>query len=274
MNTLFLYDGDSTTKNIAKIMASVISMSKYASYTESVPVEKYSHIILVAGPKHTICAHLPVLAENLRGKYIGLVVSELQNTHVESRIQDVEIQLQRKLDFTAFVSQEQYADDAIRAAEKLYAAAHTGNDKDPEVLAAIEEFLHSHNTGVLATGWGTHVRATPIEYIYQEGHLYIFSEGGGKFAHLYRNDNVSFSVFDPFKDFQHLAGIQLYGKARIIEPDEQEYEAVAKLRSIPVERLRAMPVMLRIIDISITNAVFLWAGFTKQGKGPRQMYIF
>lgn len=275
MNTLFLYDDDRTTKNIAKIMASVVSMSRYAAYTDtSVAIEKYNRVVLVVGPKHTLCAHLKQFSQGLAKKWVGLIVTDFQNTRYEVRVQDVEIQLQRKLDFETFVSQEQYVDDAIEGAEKLCAATTPENAQDPDVLKVMEDFLDKHNTGVLATGWGRHVRATPIEYVYEHGHLYIFSEGCGKFAHLYRNDQVSFAIFEPFKDFQHLAGLQLYGKARIIEPEEDEYATIAKTRRIPVEKLRAMPVMLHIIDITLTNAVFLWAGFTKQGKGPRQVYEF
>lgn len=275
MNTLFLYDDNRITKNIAKIMASVVSMSRYAAYTDTtVSIDKYSRVILVVGPKHALCANMKQFREVLAKKWVGLVVTDFQNTHYEVRVQDVEVQLQKKLDFKTFVSQEQYVDDAIAGAEKLCNETAAEEQQDPAVLQAIEEFLDNHNTGVLATGWGRHVRATPIEYVYQHGHLYIFSEGGGKFAHLYRNDQVSFAIFEPFKDFQHLAGLQLYGKARIIEPDEDEYADIAKTRSIPVDKLRAMPVMLHIIDIALTNAVFLWAGFTKQGKGPRQVYEF
>lgn len=273
-NTLFIYDGDSMTKNIAKIMASVLSMSKYAAYTDDIKPERYQRIVLVIGAKRSMCSDLHKLAPIVADKWTGLIVGDFQNTHMEARCNQVQAALQKKLDFTAFVSEEQYVDDAIKATEKLYAAVAPREDQDPDVLQAIEEFLQNHNTGVLATGWGRYVRSTPIEYKYKDGHLYIFSEGGGKFANLYRNDQVSFSVCDPFSDFQHLAGLQLHGKARIIEPDEPDYATAASVRSIPVERLRAMPVMLHIIDITITQAVFLWGGFTKLKKAPRQVYSF
>lgn len=274
MNTLFLHDDGKTTKKIAKIMASVISMSKYMLYTDTAQISKYSRIILVLGSDDSAYSRLSAMSDALKGKWVGLIVSALQNTHMEAQIQQAEVLLKRKLDFTAFVSQEQYVDDSIEAAEKLYKATAGEETKDPAVLEAMEQFLRTHNTGVLSTGWGRHVRATPIEYIYEQGHLYLFSEGGGKFAHLYRNDHVSFCVFEPFTDFQHLAGLQLYGKARIVEPDESEYEDIASLRKIPAARLRAMPVMLHVIDITLTNAVYLWAGFTKMNKPPRQSYEF
>lgn len=273
-NTLFIYDGDSMTKNIAKIMASVLSMSRYVAYTAELHVERYQRIVFVIGAKRSMCADFGKFKDLVQDKWTGLIVADFQNTHMEERCIQVQTGLQKKLDFTAFVSQEQYVDDAIQAVAKLYAQEAPQQTQDPDVLKAIEEFLLSHNTGVLATGWGTHVRATPIEYKYKDGHLYIFSEGGGKFANLYRNDQVSFSVCDPFSDFQHLAGLQLHGTARIIEPDEDEYEQAASIRSIPVARLRAMPVMLHIIDITLTTATFLWGGFTKQKKAPRQVYTF
>lgn len=273
-NTLFIYDGDSITKNIAKIMASVLSMSKYAAYTEEIQIARYQQVVFVVGAKRSMCADFEKFASLVTDKWTALIVADFQNTHMEERCQQVAAALGRKLDFTAFVSQEQYVDDAIKAVSALYAAAAPAGENDPDVLHAIEEFLQKHNTGVLATGWGRYVRATPLEYVYKDGHLYIFSEGGGKFANLYRNDQVSFSVCDPFSDFQHLAGLQLHGTARIIEPDDPEYADLAAIRKIPVKRLLAMPVILHIIDITLANAVFLWGGFTKLKKAPRQTYRF
>lgn len=273
-NTLFIYDGDSVTKNIAKIMASVLSMSKYIAYTEDLQASRYQRIVFVVGAKRSMCADFEKFAPLVADKWTALVVADFQNTHMEERCQQVADALGRKLDFTAFVSQEQYVDDAIKAVGALHAAAAQDTANDPDVLQAIEDFLQHHNTGVLATGWGRYVRSTPLEYVYKDGHLYIFSEGGGKFANLYRNDQVSFSVCDPFSDFQHLAGLQLHGTAKIVEPDDADYAALAGLRNIPVKRLLAMPVILHIIDITLANAVFLWGGFTKLKKAPRQTYRF
>jgi len=53
-----------------------------------------------------------------------------------------------------------------------------------ELKLLAEKFLRSHNTCTLATGHAGWIRATPLEYSYQDGFIYIITEGGEK--HLYQ----------------------------------------------------------------------------------------
>ena len=147
-------------------------------------------------------------------------------------------------------------------------------DSDSEAWQALETFLTSHTTGVLATGQGRDIRTTPIEYMYLNKKIYLFSEGGQKFVNMYRDPHVSFSVCEPFSDFSRLAGLQLSGTVRIIAPQDEGYAAAAAAKGIAEERLQKMPVVLHVIEILPSEATFLWGKFSKMGKAVRQVYQF
>ena len=51
----------------------------------------------------------------------------------------------------------------------------------------IEDFINTHNTCSLSTGYGDRIRSTPIEYLYKDETFYILSEGGEKFANILLN---------------------------------------------------------------------------------------
>ena len=80
----------------------------------------------------------------------------------------------------------------------------------------IEQYLGSHNVLHLATCRGVEPRSTPLEYFNNGLTVYIFSEGGGKFANLRENGNVCFSIADPYepeKNYFGAVGLQVWGVA-------------------------------------------------------------
>lgn len=91
------------------------------------------------------------------------------------------------------------------------------------LLKEIEKFILAHNTCALATGFGDFVRCTPIEYNYYSGKFWLFSEGGFKFKALKNNKNVCLAIYDPYTGFDKLGGMQVVGKAALVEPWSQEY---------------------------------------------------
>ena len=84
--------------------------------------------------------------------------------------------------------------------------------------AAVEEFFFNNAVCALATGAGSYVRCTPLEYSYHDGKFWIFTEGGEKFIGLGVNKNVSLAVFDKNPNFGELKGVQVMGVAELIEP--------------------------------------------------------
>ena len=93
------------------------------------------------------------------------------------------------------------------------------------LLAVMEEFIAAHNTCALATGCGTFVRCTPIEYSYLNGKFWMLSEGGLKFRALAGNSNVCLAIFDPYSGFGALGGMIL---PSIINVSETSLKAVPR----------------------------------------------
>jgi uncharacterized protein YhbP (UPF0306 family) len=137
----------------------------------------------------------------------------------------------------------------------------------------INEFLSSHNTCTLATCHLNSVRSTPIEYNYLNGHLYLLSEGGEKFANLLLNNNVSVSIYEDYTGMNTLKGMQIKGYASLIEDDE-EYDSVLKFKGLNIDLIRSMPVKINMIKITIDKIEFLNSKFKIEGADTKQIINF
>jgi len=143
-----------------------------------------------------------------------------------------------------------------------------------ELKEHIESFLNMRKHCVLCTGHNGEVRATSVSYTYHDGHVYIMSEGSGKFANLLLNDRVSIAMFAPRMRASKVAGIQLSGKTSIWHPDSDEYRRIVDIKGSDYERLRSFPFILWALDVKIETAEFWWGDLTDQGYAPRQVYHF
>jgi len=143
-----------------------------------------------------------------------------------------------------------------------------------ELRRHIDEFLGRHATCTLCTGAGGHVRATPVEYAYADGAVYLLSEGGEKFAHLLINPHVSVAVYEPYEGMDKLAGLQLLGVAEIVPEDSPERARALALRGLDDVRLAALPFALNLIRVRVERAEFLWSHFRELGYDVRQVYHF
>jgi menaquinone-dependent protoporphyrinogen IX oxidase len=138
----------------------------------------------------------------------------------------------------------------------------------------VEEFLASHNTCTLCTGSGYRVRGTPIEYSYQDGHLYLLSEGGEKFANLLLNPAVSVAIYDSYQGMNRLAGLQLSGQATIVDASSAEYQQVVDMKGISPIRITSLPILLNVIKIRLTTAEFIHSELRQRGYDMKQFYRF
>lgn len=127
----------------------------------------------------------------------------------------------------------------------------------------MDEFIKSHNTCTLATGHGSNVRATPIEYTYYNDNIYLLSEGGEKYANLLINPNVSIGIYDAYKSMSELSGMQIMGVAEMIEIGSDEYINVLKQNNLQLDNIISLPVSLNLIKINIKKIEFLWSDFAK-----------
>ena len=137
----------------------------------------------------------------------------------------------------------------------------------------IDDFIKSHNTCALATGYGGKIRVTPIEYTYMNGFFYMLSEGGEKFANILRNPNVSLCIYNEFKGMNELGGIQITGSAELISIGSDEYISVLKTKGLNINKITSMPISLNMIKITTRKMEFLWSEFSKMGYDVRQILL-
>lgn len=124
------------------------------------------------------------------------------------------------------------------------------NMNKKELIPIIEEFLKSHNTMTLVTGSEWHVRGTPVEYWYDGKYLYVYSEGGEKFAWLHLNSIVSAVIYDPYSVRADLAGIQIHGKAEILDEKDPAYSDLLIRKGFKREAMAKIPLFVYIIRIT------------------------
>lgn len=250
MNTLIVYDDRERTKEMAICLARVLGMCRYLSWQHVSPslAARYGAVLFVTSDSSSLRSALAGYswhASHLAAVLLGNR-AEAARFHQQAHRDGIPLEMVLPADRESF--------------------------PDEDVRQAVEQFLTSHNTASLATGSGTSVRCTPIEYVYRDGTMYLFTEGGMKFANLYRNRHVSLSVYDPFTGLSDLAGMQLTGTASWYGPGDAEYEQALAVRHLTLEQVEKMPVVLHALVITLEQVEFLWHGFTGRKGAPRQYY--
>ena len=146
----------------------------------------------------------------------------------------------------------------------------------PDAKAKLLAFLASHKVCALATGSGSFVRCTPLEYAFLDGAFWIFSEGGLKYRGLKDNKEVSLAVFDVPEGnaFGHLHSAQISAKAEIVEPFSPEYLKLLGYKHIPEIAVRKMAEPIHLIKIVPLAADYLDSDFKKEGFDSRQSVRF
>lgn len=164
----------------------------------------------------------------------------------------------------------------IMTHEQFEQAAQYWNKKEKIAMPkealeqAVEKYIQENNTCALATGSGDYVRCTPIEYSYHDGKLWMFSEGGEKFIGLEKNANVSLAIFDKYDGFGNLRSLQIMGRAEIIEPFSDRYNAHAEYKRIPLEALKKLENPMKLICVTPVRIDVLFSDLKKSGYSIRQ----
>lgn len=135
----------------------------------------------------------------------------------------------------------------------------------------INKFIGLHKTCALATGSGSNIRNTPIEYIYDNNNFYFITEGGQKFAGILKNPNVSIAIYDNYKAMDRLAGLQIAGKSEIIESNCSEYYDIMKKKNLSKESLMKFQVNLNIVKVYPVKFEFMNSDFSKSGYDIKQI---
>ena len=165
--------------------------------------------------------------------------------------------------------------------EEYEAAARYWDEKDADSVKLdparlkqmAEAYILANNTCALATGTGAYVRCTPIEYSWHDGCFWMFSEGGKKFIGLADNPNVCLAIFDRYQSFGSLRGMQVTGRAELVEPFSEVYLAHAAYKKLSLEFLRRLKSPMHLIRVRPARIDCLFSDFKELGCGPRQTLI-
>lgn len=163
--------------------------------------------------------------------------------------------------------------------EQFKAAAQFWDKKDcipmpeTELKKTVTDYIQANNTCALATGVGDYIRCTPIEYSFHDGKFWMFSEGGKKFIGLEANPNVCMAIFDKYDGFGNLKSLQIMGKAELIEPFSDAYNAHAAYKKIPLAALKKLDTPMNLICVTPTEINALFSDFKKDGYSSRQTIL-
>lgn len=98
----------------------------------------------------------------------------------------------------------------------------------------------------------------------------MLSEGGLKFRGLEGNKNVCLAIYDGYRGFGQLGGMQISGIAELVEPWTGEYMDLLAFKKIPAENLKKLKTPLYLIKVTPTRIDFLCSEFKKLGFDSRQ----
>lgn len=157
---------------------------------------------------------------------------------------------------------------AVEYWDKKDAASVKLNETKLKALA--ETYIMDHNTCALATGAGEYIRCTPIEYSYYDGCFWMFSEGGKKFIGLSQNSNVCLAIYDKYEGFGKLHGMQIMGRAELVEPFSKAYLAHAAYKKISPDFLKKLESPMHLICVHPIRMECLFSDFKELGCAPRQ----
>lgn len=144
---------------------------------------------------------------------------------------------------------------------------------EEQLKKAVDDYILANNICTLATGFDEFVRCTPIEYTYHDGAFWMFSEGGEKFHALEHNKNVCIAIYDKYEGFGKLKGLQVTGRAQIVEPFSEEYIAATEFKKIPIEALKKLTQPMHLIRVVPVKVEFLSSDFKKEGYAVRQKLV-
>jgi nitroimidazol reductase NimA-like FMN-containing flavoprotein (pyridoxamine 5'-phosphate oxidase superfamily) len=132
-----------------------------------------------------------------------------------------------------------------------------------ELRGKVITFLDEHKICTLATCSGNIPRSTPLRYRNKGLTIYILTEGGMKVKNIMKNPQVSVSLYGDYSGFHSVKGLQIWGKATIIAPDDREnYLEARKIMNVEErEDLKKLGVTIRpdmkIIKIDTERARYL-----------------
>lgn len=287
LKTLILYESKfGFTEKVARDLSLVLGpafCSRASQFTGN--WEQYDYLVICT-PVYASRIDGDVLkavlanAEQIQRKKVVLICTCSREEEADRYLKPLQDRLGDSVVLSSAIGSESECDHDSNL-EKLIALAmkikelkdqsYIAVSKDETIKKSIDDFLQRHNTCALATGHDGIVRATPIEYTYRNGLIYLLSEGGEKFAHILLNRWISLCIYDEFKGMNQLGGIQITGIAERIDIGCDEYCTVLREKGLDVNKIITMPISLHMIKITITKIEFLWSEFSRLGYEIKQI---
>ncbi|PYG89952.1 menaquinone-dependent protoporphyrinogen IX oxidase [Ruminiclostridium sufflavum DSM 19573] len=308
--TLILYESRyGLTERISKGLSLILGPAKYCRplefngsfnnfgtivictpvYLESVDENIYKYVLKNADliKQKKVILICSCLAEDMAGKYLKplkdilgqsvILETSLGGELIPDKLNSQDYELIKKFSAAAGFPLKDRKSFEMKKLVKLALDIRRLKDKElklvpeEELKTYISNFIKKHNSCALATGYDDAVRNTPMEYMYIDDCIYIFSEGGEKFSNLLLNPKVSITIYDAYRGMNKLGGIQISGVSEIIDTGCDEYIYAFKQRGLNIEKIVSLPVALNLIKINISKVEFLWSGFVELGYDIKQV---
>lgn len=287
---LYIYEDDGKLiEQLVKYSALITGPSRYCkTYEFKEQYNKFDYICFVLSEtknkySEKILNFINDNIEWLKEKKIVLFYNSDKQLNIYSYIEKIHQLLDENIKYedkfclnTEEFHSKELKEKFIEYAAKVRDIMEADIEKYPEDLlkSKIEDFLKSHNTCTLCTASDNMIIGTPIEYMYENGTVYIITEGGRKFINILRNENISIAVYESYSGFANLEGLQLSGKATIIDFNDGEYDDVIKLKKLEPENIKKFNMFMNVIKIDLNRATFLSSNIKKEGYEAKQVITF
>lgn len=281
--TMIIYEGlEETTEKIVKKMSLVLGPSRYCTTEGFKEDYKNYDLFVIAAPVFGEKINdkiLKFVIENatwLINKEVGLVCTDVEKDPGIKALKKLQSILGSAVVHCKTIKCDKCIEEIVQFSLELKRIRESFFKTMPkdDLKKCIDTFISSHKSCDLATGYNNWIRSTPIEYIYKDGCMYILSEGGKKFANIILNSRVSVSIYENFTDMSNLEGMQIRGKAEILELDTEEYKEILKLKGIDEAKLDLMPGILNCIKINFDKIEYLSSKFKSLGYSTKQIYYY
>ncbi len=281
-STLVIYKNKGyINKKFAEVLGCVLGPAKTLLFEQfNGKFENYSNIVIVMSVYskddfYQYINFININAGELKNKKVMFFCTAFNIETAKNLLKNVNDVLGKCVIFSKYFEAHMEVSKIANKALEVKRIVKDSSDMPLDILKVkIEEFLLKHNTCTLCTTHENEVRATPIEYNYLNEAIYFISEGGEKFAHIYMNPQVSIAVYENYKDFKSLAGIQISGTAKLIKKFSEEYNNIMKNKGLIIENLKKMPVHLNVIKVTPKRYEVLFSDFSKSGYNIQQVLEF
>lgn len=137
---------------------------------------------------------------------------------------------------------------------------------------AIRKYIEGHNVCTLAVADGSNPSAHTVYYISDGLRLYFESNpDSDKIRILKSNPKVSLTIDEDYSDWKKIKGVQLFGRARIVDPkDHPKLEAEFHRKFPQLNDLGGIPEHHVFVEINPDKVYYL--DFTKE-LGHKSVYF-